>query len=210
MNDSFHVNPKFPFFSQLSLYNALFHPENAYEYVRFFSMSPTRFHQLGTIKETRRDLHSKTLHFNLEEHYVVRQTSSSMHLTISSSQINGKQKQISLHQTFIYIVSQVTAKIFFRFTIKAGLTNRPKAQPFSLSLCTHFISNYFVPTFEDQKNIRDWMDLRSQYQRKKTKPRYSIENLRRKKLLANVMKNYQPFVGYLQYLDCSIKTLYNV
>ena len=114
----------------------------------------------------------------------------------SSSQINGKQKQVSMH-TFIYIVSQVTPKIFFRFTIRAGLTNRPKAQPFSLPLCTHFISNYFVPTFEERKNVREWMDLRSQYQRRKTKPRYSIENLRRKKLLAKVMKNYKPFVGYL-------------
>ena len=148
--------------SKLSLCSALFHPENAYEYVRFFSMSPTHFHQLGTIKEN-------SLHFNLEEHYVVRQTSSSKHLTISSSQINGKQKQISLHHAFIYIVSQVTPKIFFRFTIRAGLTNRPKAQPFSLPLCTHFISNYFVPTFEERKNVREWMDIRSQYQRRMTK-----------------------------------------
>ena len=115
---------------QLSLCSALFHPENAYEYVRFFSMSPTHFHQLGTIKETRRNLHSKTLHFNLEEHYVVRQTSSSKHLTISSSQINSKQKRVSLHHTFIYIVSQVTPKIFFRFTIRAGLTNRPNLSLF--------------------------------------------------------------------------------
>jgi hypothetical protein len=156
-------------------------------------MSPTHFHQLGTIKEN-------SLHFNLEEHYVVRQTSSSKHLTISSSQINGKQKRVSLHHTFIYIVSQVTPKIFFRFTIRGGApTKRPKAQPFSLSLCTHFNSNYyyFASTFEDQKNVRDWMDLRSQYQRRKTKPRYSIENLRRKKLLAKVIKNYQSFVGYL-------------
>ena len=120
--------------SQLSLCSALFHPENAYEYVRFFSMSPTHFHQLGTIKEN-------SLHFNLEEHYVVRQTSSSKHLTISSIQINSKQKRVSLHHTFIYIVSQVTPKIFFRLTIRAGLT---KAQPFSLPLCTHFISNAII------------------------------------------------------------------
>jgi hypothetical protein len=179
--------------SQLSLCSALFHPENAYEYVRFFSMSPTHFHQLGTIKEN-------SLHFNLEEHYVVRQTSSSKHLTISSSQINGKQKRVSLHHTFIYIVSQVTPKIFFRFTIRGGApTKRPKAQPFSLSLCTHFNSNYyyFASTFEDRKNVRDWMDLRSQYQRRKTKPRYSIENLRNKKLPAKVIKNYKSFAGYL-------------
>jgi hypothetical protein len=32
--------------SQLSLCSALFHPENAYEYVRFFPMTPTHFHQL--------------------------------------------------------------------------------------------------------------------------------------------------------------------
>jgi hypothetical protein len=190
MNDFFSRESQVSLFSQLSLCSALFHPENAYEYVRFFSMSPTHFHQLGTIKEN-------SLHFNLEEHYVVRQTSSSKHLTISSSQINGKQKRVSLHHTFIYIVSQVTPKIFFRFTIRAGLTNRPKAQPFSLPLCTHFISNYFVPTFEERKNVREWMDIRSQYQRRKTKPRYSIENLRRKKLLAKVIKNYQSFVGYL-------------
>ena len=62
----------------------------------------------------------------------------------SSSQINGKQKRVSLHHAFIYIVSQVTPKIFFRFTIRAGLTNRPKAQPFSLPLCTHFISNAII------------------------------------------------------------------
>jgi hypothetical protein len=156
-------------------------------------MSPTHFHQLGTIKEN-------SLHFNLEEHYVVRLTSSSKHLTSSSWQINDKQKREGMHHTFIYIVSQVTPKIFFRFTIRGGApTKRPKAQPFSLSLCTHFNSNYyyFASTFEDRKNVRDWMDLRSQYQRRKTKPRYSIENLRRKKLLAKVMKNYKPFVGYL-------------
>jgi hypothetical protein len=95
---------------QLSLCSALFHPENAYEYVRFFSMSPTHFHQLGTLKETRRNLHSKTLHFNLEENYVVRQTSSSKHLTFSSSQINGKQKQISLHHAFIYFEKNLQKK----------------------------------------------------------------------------------------------------
>jgi hypothetical protein len=156
-------------------------------------MSPTHFHPLGTIKEN-------SLHFNLEEHYVVRLTSSSKHLTSSSSQINDKQKREGMHHTFIYIVSQVPPKIFFRFTIRGGApTKRPKAQPFSLSLCTHFNSNYdyFASTFEDRKNVRDWMDLRSQYQRRKTKPRYSIENLRRKKLLTKVMKNYKPFVGYL-------------
>jgi hypothetical protein len=169
-------------------------------------MSPTHFHQLGTIKETRRDLHSKTLHFNLEARTLRRSSDKLVNASNnSSSQINGK------HHAFIYIVSQVTPKIFFRFTIRGGaLTNRPKAQPFSLSLCTHFISNYFVSTFEDRKNVREWMDIRSQYQRRKTKPRYSIENLRRKKLLAKVIKNYKPFVGYLYYLDCSIKTLYSV
>ena len=83
----------------------------------------------------------------------------------SSSQINGKQKQISLHHAFVYIVSQVTAKIFFRFTIRAGLTNRPKAQPFSLPLCTHFISNYFVPTFEERKDAEvDDYEWRNQMQ----------------------------------------------
>ena len=116
MNDFISRGSRVSLLSQLSLCSALFHPENAYEYVRFFSMSTTHFHQLGTIKEN-------SLHFNLEEHYVVRQTSSSKHLTISSSQINGKQKRVSLHHTFIYIVSQVTPKIFFRFTIRAGLTN---------------------------------------------------------------------------------------
>ena len=75
MNDFFSRESQVPLFSQLSLCSALFHPENAYEYVRFFSMSPTHFHQLGTIKEN-------SLHFNLEENYVVRLTSSSMHLTI--------------------------------------------------------------------------------------------------------------------------------
>ena len=130
MNDFFSRESQVSLFSQLSLSSALFQPENAYEYVRFFSMSPTHFHQLGTIKETRRDLHSKTLHFNLEENYVVRQTSSSKHLTISSSQINGKQKRVGLHHAFIYIVSQVTPKIFFRFTIRAGLTNRPNLSLF--------------------------------------------------------------------------------
>ena len=80
MNDSFQTNrqsreSRVSLLSQLSLCSALFHPENAYEYVRFFSMSPTHFHQLGTIKEN-------SLHFNLEENYVVRLTSSSMHLTI--------------------------------------------------------------------------------------------------------------------------------
>ena len=29
------------------------------------------------------------------------------------------------------------------------------------------------------------------------KPRYSIENLRKKKLPAKVIKNYKPFAGYL-------------
>ena len=123
MNDFISRGSRVSLLSQLSLCSALFHPENAYEYVRFFSMSPTHFHQLGTIKEN-------SLHFNLEEHYVVRQTSSSKHLTISSSQINGKQKRVSLHHTFIYIVSQVTPKIFFRFTIRAGLTNRPNLSLF--------------------------------------------------------------------------------
>ena len=158
-------------------------------------MSPTHFHQLGTIKEN-------SLHFNLEEHYVVRQTSSSKHLTISSSQINGKQKRVSLHHTFIYIVSQVTPKIFFRFTIRAGLTNRPKAQPFPKALSSslypfYFQCNYFMPTFEERKNVREWMDIRSQYERRKTRPRYSIENLRKKKLTVKVIKNYKPFAGYL-------------
>ena len=199
MNDFFSRESQVPLFSQLSLCSALFHPENAYEYVRFFSMSPTHFHQLGTIKETRRDLHSKTLHFNLEARTLRRSSDKLVNASNnSSSQINSKEKRVSLHHAFIYIVSQVTPKIFFRFTIRGGApTKRPKAQPFSLSLCTHFISNYFVSTFEDRKNVREWMDLRSQYQRRKTKPRYSIENLRRKKLLAKVMKSYKPFVGYL-------------
>ena len=109
--------------SRVSPLRQLIPPRKCIRVCPFFSMSPTHFHQLGTIKETRRNLHSKTLHFNLEEHYVVRQTSSSKHLTISSSQINGKQKRVSLHHTFIYIESQVTPKIFFRFTIRAGLTN---------------------------------------------------------------------------------------
>jgi hypothetical protein len=72
--------------------------------------------------------------------------------------------------TFTYIANQVTPKIFIRFTIRGGaLTNSPKAQPFSLPLCTHFISNYFVPTFEDRKNVRDWMDLRSKLSKNGTK-----------------------------------------
>ena len=75
MNDFISRGSRVSLLSQLSLCSALFHPENAYEYVRFFSMSPTHFHQLGTIKEN-------SLHFNLEENYVVRLTSSSMHLTI--------------------------------------------------------------------------------------------------------------------------------
>jgi hypothetical protein len=54
-----------------------------------------------------------------------------------------------------------------------------------------------MPTFEERKNVREWMDIRSQYERRKTRPRYSIENLRKKKLTVKVIKNYKPFAGYL-------------
>ena len=70
----------------------------------------------------------------------------------SSSQINGKQKQISLHHAFIYIVSQVTPKIFFRFTIRGGgLTNRPKAQP-SLFLFVHIL--FPIISWQHSRNER--------------------------------------------------------
>ncbi len=93
MNDFFSRESQVPLFSQLSLCSALFHPENAYEYVRFFSMSTTHFHQLGTIKEN-------SLHFNLEENYVVRLTSSSKHLTIllrKSTANKNKYAYVHLH-----------------------------------------------------------------------------------------------------------------
>jgi hypothetical protein len=83
---------------------------------------------------------SNSFNFNLEARTLRRSSDKLVNASNnSSSQINGKQKRVSLHHTFIYIVSQVTPKIFFRFTIRGGgLTNRPKAQPF-LFLLVHIL-----------------------------------------------------------------------
>ena len=65
----------------------------------------------------------------------------------------------------------------------------------------------FRANIRGTKECQGMDGTKCQYQRRKTKPRYSIENLRKKKLPAKVIKNYKPFAVYLLYVVFDKNTL---